>query len=188
MPFSKWLRRLNPFHGTNREDQTWKPTAPATEKASSEATPCPPADVFDESEAVFGDGGPIGEDSESPELKQRAGENKTWSNEEWLGALRDCDPQMIKALRDRLARGLLAALERASLRRKVPYRTKALAREAAREALEKILGDLDAFQKREESISEGDVDQRQFTTWAQKIAVHTAFTKVRQEGPPLKKP
>lgn len=181
MPTSKWLRRLSPFHWSSREDQTGPPAARHVDEDSG-VNPCDSDEIFDESEAVLGDEGPSGKGSGSRGSEQKA-PNGRWSNEEWLGALRDCDPDVIKALRNRLARGLLAALERASLRRQVPYRTKALAREAAREALEEILADLDAFRRREPRLFPKDeVSESRFTTWAQKIAVHTAFMKLRQDG------
>lgn len=177
MPLLTWLTRLNPFHSNGARSNT-----------SRENTPCNLNEIF----AGSGGGGKKSaiDRGQDPERKER-------SNGEWLAALRDCDPEAITALRDRLTRGLLAALRRASFRRRVPRRTEALAKKAAREAISTILADLEAFRnktapaghergRREkggaEKGPEKTVYESQFTTWAQKIAVHVAFTKLRRNG------
>jgi hypothetical protein len=78
---------------------------------------------------------------------------------------------------------LVAALRRAASKRRIPQRTEALAEEAARKATGLILDDPEAFW--EESVfydakKEGEFGERKFTTWAQKIAVHVAFSKLRR--------
>lgn len=170
MPLLTWLTRLNPFHSNG-----------SCSASPKENTPC----NLDE---IFAGNGASGEKyainrEESPEHEER-------SNREWLAALRDCDPEAIWALRDRLTRGLLAALRRASFRRRVPRRTEALAEKAAREAIDKILANPEAFRNRNPVVG-GESDRRQngdstyedrFTTWAQKIAVHAAFAKLRRNG------
>jgi len=89
------------------------------------------------------------------------------TNEEWVSALQepDRDPAAIDALRDQLIRGL-----RVALNKRVPRRADALAEDFAQEALLKILDNLDTFR-----------GESQFTTWAQKIAVRTAFTELRRK-------
>lgn len=100
------------------------------------------------------------------------------TSEEWIDALRCRNQRAMETLQSRLSQGLLAALKRAALRRRVPRRTEALVRESAREALEEILDKLDTF--RAESCTDGrELSERRFTTWAQKIAVHIAFSKLR---------
>jgi len=100
--------------------------------------------------------------------------DQTWSDDQWLAALRERDEDAIRSLQKRLADGLLAALKRASFQRRVPRRTEALAEEAAQEAVERISERLDDYQ---ESLKNRE---RRFTTWAQKIAVHVAFSKLRR--------
>jgi len=89
------------------------------------------------------------------------------TNEAWLEALRapDRDPEAIEGLRALLVRGLHAAL-----RDRVPRRIDALAEDFAQDALVKILDKLDTFR-----------GESKFTTWAQKIAVRTAFTELRRK-------
>lgn len=177
MPLSTWLTRLNPFRSNGAH----------TERSTGNA-PC----NLDE---IFAGNGASGEKhainrEESPEREEP-------SNREWLAALRDCDPEAIWALRNRLTRGLLVALRRASFRRRVPRRTEALAKKSAREAISTILADLEAFRNRtapaggergrrgEDGAEKGPekaVYESRFTTWAQKIAVHVAFTKLRRNG------
>lgn len=175
MPLLTWLTRLNPFRSNG-----------SCSKTPRENTPCNLDEIF------AGNGG-SGEKSAID--RGRDLDRKERSNGEWLAALRDCDPEAITVLRDRLTRGLLAALRRASFRRRGPRRTEALAEKAVREAISKILADLEAFRNRtatagresdrggEEETAKGPekaVYESQFTTWAQKIAVHVAFTKLRR--------
>jgi RNA polymerase sigma-70 factor (ECF subfamily) len=89
------------------------------------------------------------------------------TNEAWLDALRgpDRDATAVAGLRALLVRGL-----RAALRDRVPRRVDALAEDFAQDALVKILDRLETF--RGEST---------FTTWAQKIAVRTAFSELRRK-------
>lgn len=180
MPLLTWLTHLNPFHSNG--------SCSKTPRENWENTPCNLDEIF----AGNGGSGKEGaiDRGQGPERKKR-------SNGEWLAALRDCDPEAITALRDQLTRGLLAALRRASFRRRVPRRTEALAEKAAREAISKILAELEAFRNRTAATDhesdrggEGEtakgpgkaVYESRFTTWAQKIAVHVAFTKLRRSG------
>lgn len=87
------------------------------------------------------------------------------TNEEWLAALRDRDEEALQALRDTLIRGL-----RAALKKRVPGQADELAEDFAQEALLKILDELDSFR-----------GESKLTTWAQKIAVRTAFTELRRK-------
>jgi len=89
------------------------------------------------------------------------------TNEAWLEALQvpDRDPAAVEGLRTLLVRGLHAAL-----RERVPRRVDALAEDFAQDALIKILDKLDTFR-----------GESKFTTWAQKIAVRTAFTELRRK-------
>jgi RNA polymerase sigma-70 factor (ECF subfamily) len=87
------------------------------------------------------------------------------TNEEWLEALRDpIDDQALNNLRETLLRGL-----RASLYNRIDTDLDEITEDFAQEALLKILKSLDTF--RGESRS---------TTWAQKIAIHVAFTELRR--------
>ena len=87
------------------------------------------------------------------------------TNEEWVSALRDQDPAAMEELRSILVRGLTAVL-----RERVPRQVDALAEDFAQDALIKILDKLDTFR-----------GESKFTTWAQKIAVRTAFTELRRK-------
>jgi len=89
------------------------------------------------------------------------------TNEEWLDALEqpDRDPTAIEALRKILVRGLRAALQK-----RVPRQAETLAEDFAQEALLKILDKVHTFR-----------GESKFTTWAQKIAVRTAFTELRRK-------
>lgn len=89
------------------------------------------------------------------------------TNAEWLSALQEPepDPDALDALRNLLIQGLQAALQK-----RVPRRADALAEDFAQDAMVKILDKLDSFR--------GD---SQFTTWAQKIAIRTAFTGLRRK-------
>ncbi len=89
----------------------------------------------------------------------------TRTNQEWLDALRG--PQRDQALVDLrylLVRGLRYAMaDRSSV-------TEADIEDFAQEALMKILNGLDSFR-----------GESRFITWAQKIAVHTAFSELRRQ-------
>ena len=89
------------------------------------------------------------------------------TNEEWRTALQEPDrnPEAIEKLRSVLIRGL-----RAALKKRAPRQANALAEDFAQEALVKILDKLDTFR-----------GESKFSTWAQKIAVRTAFTELRRE-------
>ena len=86
------------------------------------------------------------------------------SNEEWLTALRGPgQEEALSDLRVLLARGLGYALAgRANVR-------EADIQDFVQDSLLKILGALDSFR-----------GESQFLTWAQKIAVHVAFTELRR--------
>lgn len=88
-------------------------------------------------------------------------------NAAWLQALGGDapDPEAIEELRKVLVRGLRAALQK-----RVPRRADTLAEDFAQDALVKILDKLDTFR-----------GESKFTTWAQKIAVRTAFTELRRK-------
>lgn len=91
---------------------------------------------------------------------------QTRSNEQWLQDLSESGPQQDKALADLrtvLVRGLGYALA------KYAKVTESDVEDFVQEALLKILDGLDSFR-----------GQSRFTTWAQKIAVHTAFTELRR--------
>jgi len=177
MPLPTWLTRLNPFRSNGSRSGT-----------PQERAPCDLDEIFARNGSV--------EEKSLPSREEDPGREER-SNREWLAALRDCDPEAIWALRNRLTRGLLAALRRASFRRRVPRRTEALAKKSAREAISTILADLEAFRNRTapagdergrkgesgtEKGPEKAVYESRFTTWAQKIAVHVAFTKLRRNG------
>lgn len=84
----------------------------------------------------------------------------------WVADLQGPDPdsEAIRELRDVLVRGLRAALSD-----RVPRRVDTLAEDFAQEALLKILDNLHTFR-----------GESKFSTWAQKIAVRTAFTELRK--------
>lgn len=87
------------------------------------------------------------------------------SNEQWLQALREpISEEALNDLRYILLRGL-----RASLSRRLNTDVDALSEDFAQEALIKILNNLDTFR-----------GESRFTTWAQKIAIHVAFTELRR--------
>jgi len=87
------------------------------------------------------------------------------TNQEWLEALREpISEEALSDLREVLLRGL-----RASLSRRVNTDLDALTEDFAQEALLKILKSLDTFR-----------GESRFTTWAQKIAIHVAFTELRR--------
>lgn len=88
------------------------------------------------------------------------------SNEEWVEHLGKPGPQRDEALADlrsTLVRGLGYAMAK--------YRnvTEADIEDFSQDALLKVLGALDTFR-----------GESKFTTWAQKIAVHVAFTELRR--------
>lgn len=86
------------------------------------------------------------------------------SNEQWLADLQGPDrDKALSDLRAILTRGLTYAL---SSRSKIP---KATIDDFCQDALLKILDHLDTFR-----------GESQFTTWAQKIAINTAFTELRR--------
>jgi len=89
------------------------------------------------------------------------------TNKEWIDALQgpDRDAAAIQNLRETLVRGLRAALQK-----RVPDRADALAEDFAQDALVKILDKLDTFR-----------GESKLTTWAQKIAVRTAFSELRRK-------
>lgn len=91
---------------------------------------------------------------------------QTRNNEQWLQDLSESGPQKDRALADLrtvLVRGLGYALA------KYDKVTESDLEDFAQEALLKILDGLDSFR-----------GQSRFTTWAQKIAIHTAFTELRR--------
>lgn len=87
------------------------------------------------------------------------------TNAEWLTALREpISEDALTDLRNILLRGLRAALSN-----RVRSDLEAITEDFAQEALLKILKSLDTFR-----------GESRFTTWAQKIAVHVAFTELRR--------
>ncbi len=87
------------------------------------------------------------------------------TNKEWLEALGGpASEEALTDLRELLLRGL-----RASLAAQVREDLDALTEDFTQEALVKILGSLDSFR-----------GESKFTTWAQKIAIHVAFTELRR--------
>lgn len=89
----------------------------------------------------------------------------TRTNTDWLQALRQpSSPEALEELRDILLRGL-----RAALAGRVNGDLDALAEDFAQEALLKILASLETFR-----------GESRFTTWAQRIAIHIAFSELRR--------
>ena len=87
------------------------------------------------------------------------------TNEEWMDALRaPIDDEALQDLRNILLRGL-----RATLSTRVDNDLDALSEDFAQDALMKILKSLETFR-----------GESRFTTWAQKIAIHVAFTELRR--------
>lgn len=87
------------------------------------------------------------------------------SNEEWLEALRDpINDEALEDLRSTLLRGLRAALSS-----RVDGDLDALTEDFTQDALLKILDSLESFR-----------GESRFTTWAQKIAIHVAFSELRR--------
>ena len=88
------------------------------------------------------------------------------TNEAWLEALRGPRrDEALEHLRERLVRGL-----RAALARRGAHRATLLAEDFAQDALLQILARLDTFR-----------GESRFTTWAQKIAVRIALTELRRK-------
>jgi RNA polymerase sigma-70 factor (ECF subfamily) len=87
------------------------------------------------------------------------------TNEQWLVALKGPErEETLKDLRAVLVRGL-----RATLAGRVSGDFDATIEDFAQEALVKILNNLNSFR-----------GESRFTTWAQRIAVHVAFTELRR--------
>lgn len=87
------------------------------------------------------------------------------TNEEWIEALSDpISDEALEDLRTQLLRGL-----RASLSSRITTELDAITEDFAQEALLKILKNLHTFR-----------GESRFTTWAQKIAIHVAFTELRR--------
>ena len=87
------------------------------------------------------------------------------TNEEWLEQLKDpIDDQALSDLRKMLLRGL-----RASLSNRINTDLDAITEDFVQDALLKILKSLDTFR-----------GESRFTTWAQKIAIHVAYTELRR--------
>lgn len=91
-------------------------------------------------------------------------ETRPRTNEDWLKSLRTQSPEALEELRRILVRGLQAALSS-----KVNGDLEALTEDFAQDALLKILNNLETFR-----------GESRFTTWAQKIAVHIAFSELRR--------
>ncbi|MCL5429455.1 MAG: sigma-70 family RNA polymerase sigma factor [Chloroflexi bacterium] len=90
---------------------------------------------------------------------------KSRTNQDWLQALRKpASPEALEELRAILMRGL-----RAALAGRGNGDVDALAEDFAQEALLKILASLETFR-----------GESQFTTWAQRIAIHIAFSELRR--------
>lgn len=87
------------------------------------------------------------------------------TNAEWLEQLNDPkDDQALADLRKILLRGL-----RASLSNRINTDLDAITEDFVQDALLKILKSLDTFR-----------GESRFTTWAQKIAIHVAYTELRR--------
>ena len=87
------------------------------------------------------------------------------TNEEWLEQLSDpISNEALEDLRVVLLRGL-----RASLSNKIRADLDAITEDFVQDALLKILDNLDTFR-----------GESRFTTWAQKIAIHVAYTELRR--------
>lgn len=87
------------------------------------------------------------------------------SNQEWLDALKEpISSEALEELRKTLLRGLRAALSS-----RVDGDIDALTEDFVQDALLKILKSIDSFR-----------GESRFTTWAQKIAIHVAFSELRR--------
>ena len=89
-------------------------------------------------------------------------------NETWLLALQGEERARDHALSD-LSQILIRGLE-AVLRPRVDHQAEAMAQDVAQEAMMRILDRLDTFR-----------GESRFTTWAQKVAVRMALTKLRRK-------
>lgn len=87
------------------------------------------------------------------------------TNEEWLEQL--SDPMSNEALED--LRAILLRGLRASLSNKIRTDLDAITEDFVQDALLKILDNLETFR-----------GESRFTTWAQKIAIHVAYTELRR--------
>jgi RNA polymerase sigma-70 factor (ECF subfamily) len=87
------------------------------------------------------------------------------TNEEWLEQL--SDPILDEALED--LRTILLRGLRASLSNKIHTDLDAITEDFVQDALLKILANLETFR-----------GESRFTTWAQKIAIHVAYTELRR--------
>ena len=96
-------------------------------------------------------------------MEQQTAKSRT--NQDWLQDLRaPASPEALEELRSILMRGL-----RAALAGRVDSDVDALAEDFAQEALLKILASLETFR-----------GESRFTTWAQRIAIHIAFSELRR--------
>lgn len=87
------------------------------------------------------------------------------SNQEWIDALKEpISSEALEDLRATLLRGLRAALSN-----RVDGDLDALTEDFTQDALLKILKSVDSFR-----------GESRFTTWAQKIAIHVAFSELRR--------
>ena len=87
------------------------------------------------------------------------------TNQEWVEELRDpVSNEALEDLRAILLRGL-----RASLSNRIQTDLDAITEDFVQEALLKVLKSVDTFR-----------GESKFTTWAQKIAIHVAFTELRR--------
>ena len=90
---------------------------------------------------------------------------KQRSNTEWIESLSDpVSDEALSDLRTLLLRGL-----RASLSNRISTDLDSITEDFAQEALLKILKNIQTFR-----------GESKFTTWAQKIAIHVAFTELRR--------
>jgi RNA polymerase sigma-70 factor (ECF subfamily) len=90
---------------------------------------------------------------------------KQRTNQEWLEQLRDpLDEAALADLREILLRGL-----RASLSNRINTDLDAITEDFVQDALLKILKSLETFR-----------GESRFTTWAQKVAIHVAYTELRR--------
>ena len=90
---------------------------------------------------------------------------KQRTNQEWLKQLRDpLDEAALADLREILLRGL-----RASLSNRINTDLDAITEDFVQDALLKILKSLETFR-----------GESRFTTWAQKVAIHVAYTELRR--------
>jgi RNA polymerase sigma-70 factor (ECF subfamily) len=89
----------------------------------------------------------------------------TRSNQDWLAALQEpASPEALTELREILLRGL-----RAGLSSRIDGDLDALTEDFAQDAILKVLASLDTFR-----------GESRFITWAQKIAIHVAFSELRR--------